>query len=138
MSKGRIDAQTKAGRYAAGLLVLPLTFFTATEAFAMKASFSWAGIPACDKISPAFAISDAPAETKNLRFNLHDDDAPNFRHGGSTIVYAGGQVPQGAITYIGPCPPEGQVHHYVWTVEALDDRGHVLDRTTAAGDFPVK
>lgn len=122
---------------AAAVLALPLSFFFGTEAFAMKASFSWAGIPACDKISPAFSISDAPPETKNLRFTLHDNDAPNFRHGGSTVIY-GAKVPKGAITYIGPCPPEGEVHHYVWTVEALDERGHVLDRTTAAGNFPMK
>lgn len=138
MSEGRMNAKAQAGRYAAGLLILPLVFFGASEALAMKASFSWAGIPACNKISPAFSISDAPPETKNLRFTLHDEDAPNFQHGGSTVVFEGKQVPQGAITYIGPCPPEGQVHHYVWTVEALDDRGHVLDRTTAAGNFPMK
>jgi phosphatidylethanolamine-binding protein (PEBP) family uncharacterized protein len=108
------------------------------EAFALKASFSWAGIPACDSISPAFTIADAPAGTKSLRFMMHDKDKLTFHHGGSTVVYSGGQVPQGAITYKGPCPPEGEVHHYLWTIEALDASGHVLAKTTAAGEFPVK
>jgi phosphatidylethanolamine-binding protein (PEBP) family uncharacterized protein len=107
------------------------------EAFAMKASFSWAGIPACETISPAFTIADAPAGTKSLRFMMHDKDKPTFHHGGSTVTYSGG-VPQGAITYKGPCPPEGEVHHYVWTIEALDGAGHVLAKTTAAGEFPLK
>ncbi|HEY1736084.1 MAG TPA: phospholipid-binding protein [Methylovirgula sp.] len=107
-------------------------------AFAMKASFSWAGIPACDKISPAFTIADAPAGTKNLRFVMHDKDAPNFHHGGSTVVYAGGGVAQGAIDYIGPCPPGGEVHHYLWTIEALDAAGKVLAKTTVEREFPMK
>jgi phosphatidylethanolamine-binding protein (PEBP) family uncharacterized protein len=133
-----IGAKTTAKRCAAALIVLPLNFLVVTEAFAMKASFSWAGIPACRKISPAFNISHAPPKSKSLRFALRDNDAPRFRHGGSTVVYEGPSVPQGAITYIGPCPPAAEVHHYVWTVEALDERGHVLDRTTAAGNFPMR
>lgn len=104
----------------------------------MKASFSWAGIPACDKISPAFTIAGAPAGTKSLRFVMHDEDKPTFHHGGSTVAYAGAQVPQGAIRYIGPCPPDGEVHHYLWTIEALDSAGKVLAKTTASGKFPMR
>lgn len=137
-----MDLKTTARHRAAVVVAVPLIFLAATEAFAMKASlkasFSWAGIPACEKISPAFTISGAPPETKSLRFTLHDNDAPRFHHGGNKVAYAGGAVPQGAISYIGPCPPAGEVHHYVWTVEALDARGHVLARTTAAGEFPMQ
>jgi hypothetical protein len=65
---------------------------------------------------------------------LIDKDAPNFRHGGSTVAYdASGHVPEGAIDYIGPCPPAGTTHHYVWTIEALDSSGKMIARTTAGG-----
>jgi phosphatidylethanolamine-binding protein (PEBP) family uncharacterized protein len=133
-----MDVKTTARHGAAVVVALPLIFPAATEAFGMNASFSWAGIPACEKISPAFTISDAPPDTKSLRFTLHDNDAPHFNHGGSKVAYGGRTVPQGAISYIGPCPPAGEVHHYVWTVEALDAHGHVLARTTAAGEFPMR
>ncbi|MGB8278782.1 MAG: YbhB/YbcL family Raf kinase inhibitor-like protein [Methylovirgula sp.] len=108
------------------------------EALAMNASFSWAGIAPCKRVSPAFMIEDAPAGTKRLRFMLHDEDAPHFHHGGSTVAYTGPKVPQGAISYIGPCPPPGDAHHYVWTIEARDAKGHVLAKTTAAAVFPMK
>ena len=75
--------------------------------------------------------------TESLRFMMNDDDAPNFQHGGSTIPYNGsGRVPEGAIDYIGPCPPTGTLHRYVWTIEALDKSGKIVARTTAEGRFP--
>ena len=49
---------------------------------------------------------------------MSDVDAPNFRHGGSTVPYDGsGRVREGAIDYIGPCPPADVLHRYVWTIE---------------------
>jgi phosphatidylethanolamine-binding protein (PEBP) family uncharacterized protein len=108
------------------------------EASAFSASFSWSGIEACGRISPAFTIQDAPNGTESLRFIMNDKDAPNFRHGGSTVPYnASGHVPEGAIDYIGPCPPAGAIHRYVWTIEALDKSGKTVARTTAEGSFPV-
>ena len=93
----------KAFGFAAVLLV---TSMHAASAFG--ASFSWSGIRACGRTSPAFTIQDAPEGTERLRFVMIDKDAPNFRHGGSTIPYNGsGRVPEGAIDYIGPCPPTG-------------------------------
>jgi phosphatidylethanolamine-binding protein (PEBP) family uncharacterized protein len=56
-------------------------------------------------------------------------------HGGSTIAYRGGSVPQATIHYFGPCAPAGETHHYVWTIEAPDAKGRVL--ATAAGVFPT-
>jgi hypothetical protein len=107
-------------------------------AHAFDASFSWAGIPRCSTLSPAFTIRGAPAGTAKLRFLMTDNDAPDFPHGGSTVVYDGrGRVPQGAISYTGPCPP-GVTHKYVWTVEALDASGKVLGATRASGLFPPK
>lgn len=107
------------------------------SAFAFSASFSWKGISACGGISPAFTVRNAPKGTTRLRFAMRDTDAPNFRHGGSTVAYDGkGRVAQGAISYVGPCPPTGQKHRYVWTIEALDNSGAVLARTEAQGSFP--
>ncbi|MBV8563956.1 MAG: phospholipid-binding protein [Methylobacteriaceae bacterium] len=111
--------------------------FLAIPAQAFTASFSWQGISPCQTTSPAFVIRDAPKATTNLRFVMRDQDAPGFRHGGSTIAYDGsGAIPQGAISYIGPCPPAGQKHRYVWTIEAIDAAQHVLARATAAGVYP--
>ena len=108
------------------------------EASAFSARFSWSGIKACGRTSPAFTIDDAPKETESLRFMMNDKDAPNFRHGGSTIPYNGsGRVPEGTIHYIGPCPPAGTTHRYVWTIEALDRSGKTIARATAEGSFAV-
>jgi hypothetical protein len=43
------------------------------------------GHPPCQTISPAFTLHDVPPGTKQLRFVMHDEQAPSFRHGGSTI-----------------------------------------------------
>ncbi len=83
-------------------------------------------------------MTDVPPGTKHLRFTMRDEQAPHFRHGGSTIVYSDATVPQAAIRYIGPCPPRGETHHYIWTIEALDAKGHVLAKTTASASFPPK
>jgi hypothetical protein len=64
-------------------------------ALAMSAVFTWAGIAPCEKVSPAFTLKDVPTGTQNLRFVLHDNDAPHFQHGGSTVIYDGPKVPQG-------------------------------------------
>jgi phosphatidylethanolamine-binding protein (PEBP) family uncharacterized protein len=112
---------------------------SANAAQAFSASFSWAGIGACGSASPGFTIRDAPNGTAKLAFEMRDLDAPGFRHGGSTVPYDGrGQVARGAISYIGPCPPGGQVHRYVWSIQALSADGKVLAQTTAEGRFPPK
>lgn len=118
-------------------LALALACFLPHPAAAMSASFSWRGIAPCVHVSPPFVLNDVPPKTARLRFVMHDKDAPHFHHGGSTIMYTGPQIAQGAISYVGPCPPSGQKHHYVWTVDALDGSGHVLAKTTAGGVFPM-
>jgi phosphatidylethanolamine-binding protein (PEBP) family uncharacterized protein len=106
------------------------------QAQAFSMSFSWTGIPACKRISPAFTLAGVPAGTKRLRFEMHDLDAPGFHHGGSTVAYAGDAVKRGAIHYIGPCPPQGERHRYRWTIEALNDKGKMLGTATASATFP--
>lgn len=110
----------------------------ATPAFAMSASFSWNGIAACSGPSPAFTVSGAPARTASLRLAMRDQNVPDYNHGGGTVPFGGGKVAQGAISYRGPCPPGGQIHLYIWTIEALDGSGKVLATTTAQGKFPPK
>lgn len=120
----------------AGTLIAALA---ASKAQALSASFSWVGITPCGNTSPAFSIRGAPPATRALRFTMSDLDAPAYNHGGGTIAYDGsGNVARGAIAYIGPCPPTGQVHRYLWVIEALDGQGKVVDRTQVQGKYPAR
>lgn len=88
--------------------------------------------------SPALSWSGAPKTTKSFALILHDADAPiagGFYH---WVVYnlpatAQGLPPAvklaanqlgvtsaGKPGYFGPCPPPGPVHHYTFTLYALD------------------
>lgn len=88
--------------------------------------------------SPQLSWSGAPQGTKSFALLLHDADAPiagGFDH---WIVYnlppttrelaanarlSSDQVGQGSAGtagYYGPCPPPGQIHHYTFTLYALD------------------
>ncbi len=117
-------------------LVVGCVFASTAFAAAFSAHFSWKGIPACSTVSPAFSIAGAPPGTAALAFVLHDRDAPDFQHGGSTVPYTGqGIVSRGAIAYVGPCPPAGATHRYVWTIQALDAQGKALGTARATGDF---
>jgi len=109
---------------------------TAAPASAFTLDYSWSGISACQKVSPAFTLSGVPGGTKRLRFAMTDLDMPSFNHGGSVIYYEGDTVAQGAISYTGPCPPEGQHHRYTWAVDAIDTSNVVLGRATATQTFP--
>ena len=117
-------------------LMLDCAFASTSFAAAFSARFSWKGIPACSTISPGFSLSGVPSGTMALSFVMHDRDAPDFQHGGSTVAYTGkGVVPQGAISYVGPCPPPGTTHRYTWTIEALDHSCKTLGSTRAIGSF---
>jgi len=100
--------------------------------------FSWAAIPACSSISPAFELGGVPAETTRLNFTMTDLNMPTFHHGGSTVAYSGNLVSRGAVSYTGPCPPPGERHNYRWTVQALDASGNVLGTGTAIEMFPTR
>ena len=118
-------------------IVIGALAVASTPAWAFSVKFSWAGIPACSSVSPAFTIAAAPHGTTALAFRMRDEDAPDFQHGGSTVAYAGtGRVPRGAIRYTGPCPPSGSSHRYVWTVDALGAGGEVLGSARARATFP--
>jgi phosphatidylethanolamine-binding protein (PEBP) family uncharacterized protein len=110
-----------------------------SAATAMSVKFSWAGYRACSSRPPAFSLSDVPAETARLAFKMVDKDVPTYPHGGGTVAYAGkGEIPAGAFSYKGPCPPSGQQHSYEWTVQALDRDGKAIGSATAAEPFPPR
>jgi phosphatidylethanolamine-binding protein (PEBP) family uncharacterized protein len=127
--------QKSAVTISAAIVILGCQAF-AGSASAMSLSFSWKGTPACSSSPPAFRVGSVPKGTKSLDFELKDFDAPNFRHGGGTVDYAGKpSIPAGAFSYTGPCPPSG-AHHYQWTVTALDEAKGELGSATATGTFP--
>ena len=110
-----------------------------SNASAMSVKFSWSGYQACSPRSPAFAVSEVPANTARLGFNMIDQNAPDYPHGGGTVAYRGqGKIPAGAFSYKGPCPPSGQQHLYEWTVQALDASGKAIGSATAAEPFPPR
>jgi phosphatidylethanolamine-binding protein (PEBP) family uncharacterized protein len=105
----------------------------------MSVKFSWSGYQACSTRSPAFTVSEVPANTARLGFNMIDQNAPDYPHGGGTIAYRGqGKIPAGAFSYKGPCPPSGQQHLYEWTVQALDGSGKAIGSATTAEPFPPR
>ncbi len=114
----------------AGTLILLLT---ASDAFALSASFTW-----CTG-SPRFTLTDVPQGTAKLDFHMTDLNKPSFHHGGGTVDYRGqGEVPCGAFAkgFVGPSPPPGEVHTYEFTVKALGANGALLATTTARRKYP--
>jgi len=101
--------------------------------------FSWEGTSSCfDPKSPAFTLSNVPPGTTMLAFVMQDLDAPSYPHGGGMVAYRGErEVPRGAFTYKGPCPPSGQ-HSYQWTVKAVDASGKTLAVAQTMKRFPPK
>jgi len=78
-----------------------------------------------------------PAGAKYRSFRMVDREVPSYPHGGGTVEFTGsGNIPAGAFSYTGPCPPSGP-HTYEWTVRALSaDRGTILGEGAAAKPFP--
>jgi hypothetical protein len=111
----------------------------APDAAKLGVDFSWQGTTACSGKSPAFTVSNVPAGTKRLEFNMVDKNVPTYEHGGGSVDFTGsGSIPAGAFTYVGPCPPSGS-HDYEWTVNAYDSAGATIigvGQATAA--FPPR
>lgn len=103
----------------------------------MSLEFSWAGYQACSSRSPAFMLSDVPPATTHLAFMMIDKNVPSYPHGGGIVPYdEAREIPAGAFSYKGPCPPSGQQHTYEWTVRALDQNGKLLGSAIATAIFP--
>lgn len=122
----------------------------------------------CDgkDISPDLHWSNLPAKTQTIAIILSDEDAPSglFYHWvlfnipakTTELAEAITTLPSGTLTgnntwgrsqYNGPCPPKGTLHHYTFTLYALDEKislpqdtdaptllknmqGHILGQTT--------
>lgn len=88
--------------------------------------------------SPQLAWSGIPSGTRSLALVLHDPDAPGSGGFYHWVLYDLGandreiarayQAPgnrtgrndTGSVGYFGPCPPPGKLHHYDFTLYALD------------------
>jgi phosphatidylethanolamine-binding protein (PEBP) family uncharacterized protein len=110
-------------------------------------------------ISPQLSWSGAPSGTKSFVLIVHDPDAPvpgGYYHWVVYNIPATANEIERATTrysgYYGPCPPPGKVHHYNFTLYALDIehvdvekvdaphlleriKGHVLTQATLTGLF---
>ena len=77
-------------------------------------------------ISPQLRWSDIPASAKSLVLIVHDPDAPHV-NGYYHWVLVNLPPKDGMLAedagrgYYGPCPPPGKVHHYNFTLYALDE-----------------
>jgi phosphatidylethanolamine-binding protein (PEBP) family uncharacterized protein len=109
----------------------------ASDAAAFSASFRWCSKTPQSAISPAFALTGAPKGTVSLALKMTDHQS-SYDHGGGTIPYRGGGIPCGAIKqgWVGPFPPDGEVHTYEFTIEARDASGKVLATAHATRKFP--
>ena len=88
--------------------------------------------------SPALAWTGAPANARSFALIVHDADAPiagGFYHWvvydlppgttrlGENAKLASSELGENSLGkqgYYGPCPPSGAVHHYTFTLYALD------------------
>jgi Raf kinase inhibitor-like YbhB/YbcL family protein len=93
-------------------------------------------------LSPALAWRNVPAGTKSWAITFFDKDAPTESGFWHYVLFdvpadvheielgalSSGQIPKGAIEnlsdagqigYLGPCPPAGREHTYVYTIHAL-------------------
>jgi phosphatidylethanolamine-binding protein (PEBP) family uncharacterized protein len=107
-------------------------------------------------ISPELHWSGIPAAAKSLALIVHDPDAPvpgGYYHWWlyDLPVTQTHLSANAGLGYYGPCPPKGPVHHYHFTLYALDVRnvgaagkldakqllakikGHVIAQTTLTG-----
>lgn len=112
-------------------------------------------------VSPQLHWTGAPKGTRSFALIVHDPDAP---HPGGFYHWVVPAIPSNVSTidagttrfagYYGPCPPPGKVHHYNFTLYALDEaidngasldadalqqriKGHVLAQTTLTGLYEI-
>ncbi len=104
---------------------------------ALSVDWTWEKKHGCSSKPPAFNIGGIPAGTKTLKFEMTDLNVPSYDHGGGTVTYSGsGNIPEGAFSYKGPCPPIG-AHDYRFVVTAINAAGDTaLGRGQATQAYP--
>ena len=123
---GSHEAATPARDNAPNTLKLTSTAFADGAAIPKENSCDGAGAP------PPLAWTGVPAKTRELVLVVEDPDAP----GGTFVHWIAFGIPSGAKTmpadpaggknsagkqgWTPPCPPAGKVHHYVFTLYALN------------------
>lgn len=133
----RLMAETSAYANVGGFKITSPTF---TNNGIVPKSMIGIAVPQCNggNLSPVLNWSGQPAGTKSLALVLFDETA-NFGHWGIYNMRSfANRLPQGVKPgnlaglwsqvvddagvqgYFGPCPPPGIVHHYVFTIYALD------------------
>jgi Raf kinase inhibitor-like YbhB/YbcL family protein len=126
----------------------PLTLPTTAQLKLTSPAFATGGsIPAeysCTGPSPALAWTGVPADTKELVLIVTDPTANDFVHWAVTgITPADGGVAKGAVPpggtqllnssgrtgWTGPCPPNGSLHDYQFTLLALPQASAIAPNT---------
>ena len=90
-----------------------------------------------DNLSPALSWTGVPADVVELALTVVDPDAPDepFVHwvvtGIDPVVtgFGDGGLPEAAVDvrpWIGPCPPPGETHDYVFTLYALTEPSGIV------------
>lgn len=124
--------------------ILPITIYAADMTLSSKALANASTFPVlytCDgkDISPDLSWANLPAKTQSTAIILSDEDAPggvfyhwvvfNIPASAHELTQAITTLPLGTLTgknswgrsqYNGPCPPKGVLHHYTFTLYALD------------------
>ena len=155
-------------------LLLALVLTTTTFAAGSTVPKSMIAVPCGgENHSPQLQWQSAPAGTRSFALILHDPDAPaegGFFHwvlydlapGTHGLAYGApvrasqtGRNGTGTLGYFGPCPPPGKLHHYNFTIYALDIanlnppqpltatellarmRGHILAQATLTGTLEL-
>ncbi len=120
------------------------TSFAADLTLTTHSFIDQGGLPVmytCDgkDMSPELTWNNAPANTKSFAIIMSDPDAPggtwyhwviyNLPAATTSLVEGMSHLPAEATlaenswhkaAYNGPCPPKGSVHHYIFTLYALD------------------
>ena len=126
------------------LLALTLTSPDLTAGARVPAAFVWSrdGCSGANR-TPRLRWSAPPPGTRSFALTVIDPDAPkpggwvHWRVEGIPAAARGlgSALPRGAVVakndfgttgWGGPCPPPGPLHHYVFTLRALDGQGRVL------------
>jgi Raf kinase inhibitor-like YbhB/YbcL family protein len=117
-------------------------FELASPAFADGAAIPKTHTCDGEGVSPPLSWGGVPEGTAELAITVVDPDAGGFVHWVMAAVspqvqaIGEGSVPEGAVQatsgagavgYTPPCPPQGAVHHYVFTLYALTAASGVTD-----------